>query len=88
MYHAGMRRALRATDSGYRKHMETVRTRLAAAMDQTVNRLEARGITPRVVPGAGNAFSQSLSAGNFLRFNVAQSKDDRIFDVLAKALSR
>ncbi|GMA14236.1 PLP-dependent aminotransferase family protein (plasmid) [Deinococcus metallilatus] len=40
-----------------------------------------------VVMAPGNAFSQSLSASNFLRFNVAQSTDARVFDVLARALS-
>jgi len=104
------------TDSGYRRHMETVRGRLAQAMDRTVTRLESLGITPWLVPRSGmfvwcrlpqdidaaaiarsclkdgvmlapgNAFSQSLSAGDFLRFNVAQSADDRIFAVLAQAL--
>ena len=105
------------TDSGYRKHMEAVRTRLAAVMEQTIRRLAAFGITPWLVPQSGmflwcrlpagfdaatiaraclqhgvvlapgNAFSQSLSAGGFLRFNVAQSTDDRVFKVLARALS-
>jgi DNA-binding transcriptional MocR family regulator len=105
------------TDSGYRKHMETVRGRLAAAMEKTIARLETLGIRPWLVPRAGmfvwcrlpagidaaslsrrclkegvvlapgNAFSQSLRAGDFLRFNVAQSADDRVFDVLARALS-
>lgn len=40
-----------------------------------------------VVLAPGNAFSQSLSAGDFMRFNAAQSTDGRIFDVLARALS-
>jgi DNA-binding transcriptional MocR family regulator len=40
-----------------------------------------------VVLAPGNAFSQSLRAGDFLRFNVAQSTDSRIFKVLARALS-
>ncbi|MDN5841958.1 MAG: PLP-dependent aminotransferase family protein [Alcaligenaceae bacterium] len=105
------------TDSGYRKHMETVRLRLATEMVKTIARLEALGIKPWLIPQAGiylwcrlpegidaatiarsclkddvvlapgNAFSLSLSAGNFLRFNVAQSTDERIFDVLARALS-
>ena len=105
------------TDSGYRKHIETVRLRLADAMVKTATRLEALGIKPWLVPKAGmflwcrlpegtdaaaiarsclkegvvlapgNAFSQSLSAQDFLRFNVAQSTDDRVFDVLARALS-
>lgn len=105
------------TDSGYRKHMEAVRARLAEVMEKTITRLEAIGITPWLVPRSGmfvwcrlpagidaasiarsclkkgvvlapgNAFSQSLSAGDFLRFNAAQSTDDRVFDVLAQALS-
>ncbi len=104
------------TDSGYRKHMESVRRRLAEAMARTVARLGALGITPWLVPPAGmfvwcrlpqgrdaaaiaraslaegvvlapgNAFSQSLSAGDFLRFNVAQCGDERVFEVLARAL--
>lgn len=105
------------TDSGYRKHMETVRLRLADEMMKVVVKLKALGIEPWITPRAGmflwcrlpegieaaaiarsclkdgvvlapgNAFSQSLSAHDFLRFNVAQSTDDRIFDVLARALS-
>ncbi len=39
-----------------------------------------------VVLAPGNAFSQSQSAGDFLRFNVAQCSDARIFEVLARAL--
>lgn len=106
------------TDSGYRKHMEAVRMRLAAAMDKTLARLEAMSISPWIVPRAGmfvwarlpkgidaaniarsclqdgivlapgNAFSQSLNASGFLRFNVAQSSNPRIFDVLARALNQ
>ena len=102
------------TDSGYRKHMEAVRVRLAAAMEKTIARLEAMSISPWIVPRAGmfvwarlpkgidaaniarsclqdgivlapgNAFSQSLNASGFLRFNVAQSSNPRIFDVLAR----
>lgn len=40
-----------------------------------------------VVVAPGNAFSQSLSAGDFMRFNVSQCADDRVFVVLAKALA-
>lgn len=105
------------TDSGYRRHMEAVRLRLAGAMDSTARRLATLGIEPWLVPQAGmflwcrlpdgvdaadvaracvrdgvvlapgNAFSQSLSAGSFLRFNVAQSREDRVFEVLARALA-
>jgi len=105
------------TDSGYRKHMEGVRQRLAEAMEKTVRRLAALGIEPWTRPQAGmflwcrlpagadaaevarrclrngvvlapgNAFSQSASAGDYLRFNVAQSGEARLFDVLARALT-
>jgi DNA-binding transcriptional MocR family regulator len=105
------------TDSGYRRHLETVRERLAKAMEKTVARLTDMDITPWLVPGAGmfvwcqlpagidaatvarlclkdgvvlapgNAFSQASSATGFLRFNVAQSLDARVFKVLARALS-
>lgn len=105
------------TDSGYRKHMETVRLRLAEHMAKTISRLKTIGITPWLTPQAGmflwcrlpegmdaatlaraclqenvvlapgNAFSQSLSANDYVRFNVAQSADSRVFHVLARALS-
>ncbi|MQR02585.1 aminotransferase-like domain-containing protein [Glaciimonas soli] len=105
------------TDSGYRKHMEATRLRLAEQMDKTAARLQKLGIKPWLMPQAGmflwcrlpegidaaavaraclkegvviapgNAFSQSLSAGDFVRFNVAQSTDERVFSVLAGALS-
>lgn len=105
------------TDSGYRKHMEAVRLRLAEERAKTTARLEALDIEPWLVPQAGmflwcrlpqgmdaaviarscleagvvlapgNVFSQSQSAGDFLRFNVAQCADDRVFDVLARTLS-
>lgn len=40
-----------------------------------------------VILAPGNAFSQSQSAGDFLRFNVAQSADSRVFEVLARAIA-
>ncbi|SFR99988.1 DNA-binding transcriptional regulator, MocR family, contains an aminotransferase domain [Dyella sp. OK004] len=105
------------THSGYRKHMEVVRLRLAEEIERSVTRLKAIGIEPWLIPQAGmflwcrlpegidaitiaraslkegvvlapgNAFSQSLSARDFLRFNVAQSTDPRVFDVLGRALA-
>ncbi|WP_409260480.1 PLP-dependent aminotransferase family protein [Pseudomonas putida] len=39
-----------------------------------------------VVLAPGNAFSQSMTAGDFLRFNVAQSGDGRLYEVLKRAL--
>ncbi|SFX00140.1 transcriptional regulator, GntR family [Azotobacter vinelandii] len=41
------------TDSGYRKHMEGVRIRLAEARNKTIVRLDAIGITPWIIPQAG-----------------------------------
>lgn len=40
-----------------------------------------------VVLAPGNAFSQSQSAEHFMRFNVAQATDPRIFEVLSQALT-
>lgn len=105
-------------DSGYRKHMDMVRTRLASEMLKVIRKLEAINIQPWIIPQAGmflwcklpkgldagliaqaclkqgvvlapgNAFSQSLSAKDFLRFNVVQCNDDRIFEVLAEVMKQ
>ncbi|MGB9095539.1 aminotransferase class I/II-fold pyridoxal phosphate-dependent enzyme, partial [Erwinia sp.] len=105
------------TDSGYRRHMETVRHRLAQAMDHTVAKLKLLGINPWLVPQAGmflwcqlpagtdaadvsrrclqegvvlapgNTFSQLQTAGTYMRFNVSQCADERIFKILGSALS-
>ncbi|NLR99260.1 PLP-dependent aminotransferase family protein [Rhizobium sp. P38BS-XIX] len=39
-----------------------------------------------IVLAPGNVFSQSDTAGGFMRFNVAQSTDPRIFDVLKASM--
>ena len=39
-----------------------------------------------VVLAPGNVFSISQSANNLMRFNVAQCADDRVFDILARAM--
>jgi hypothetical protein len=44
-------------------------------------------LTENVVPAPGNVFSPTQSAGNYMRFNVAQSRSGRLFTVLEKALS-
>lgn len=105
------------TDSGYRKHMEKIRQRLAVSMAECQERLEAMGIVPWFRPSAGmfiwcqlpegyeaaaiaryclakgvilapgNVFSQASNAGGFLRFNVAQSLDERVYLVLADAFA-
>ncbi|WP_425545493.1 PLP-dependent aminotransferase family protein [Labrys sedimenti] len=41
-----------------------------------------------VVMAPGNVFSVSRNAARFLRFNVAQSADKRIFDVLAEVMEK
>ena len=45
-------------------------------------------LAANIVLAPGNAFSLSQSAHGFLRFNVAQSLDDRLFDVLRVAIRR
>ena len=45
-----------------------------------------RALAADVVLAPGDAFSLSQSAGGYLRFNVAQSGDPRLYDVLAKAM--
>jgi DNA-binding transcriptional MocR family regulator len=46
-----------------------------------------RALADNVVLAPGNAFSLSLTAGRFMRFNVAQCADERIFRVLEKAMA-
>ncbi|MGO4485747.1 PLP-dependent aminotransferase family protein [Rhizobium pisi] len=106
------------SDGGYRKHMETLRHRLARTMGEVAARLKGLGITPwlepqagmflwcrlpdgidaadvaraalkkRIVLAPGNAFSLSQSATNFMRFNVSQTLDPRVFEVLGDVLAR
>ncbi|MBX4896573.1 aminotransferase-like domain-containing protein [Rhizobium bangladeshense] len=42
----------------------------------------------RIVLAPGNAFSLSQSATNFMRFNVSQTLDPRVFEVLGAVLGR
>ena len=103
-------------DGGYRRHVESLRRRLAEAMAATIARLAPLGITPWIVPDAGmflwcrlpegldatalarhcltrgvvlapgNAFSLTQAARGYLRFNVAQSTDPRVFTEIAAAM--
>jgi DNA-binding transcriptional MocR family regulator len=103
-------------DGSYRKHMESVRSRLSKVMGATIARLKPMGLKPsiaepsgiflwcrlpdgvdatavahralanNVVLAPGNAFSVSQTASSFMRFNVAQCEDDRIFKVLKAAM--
>lgn len=45
-----------------------------------------RALAENIVLAPGNAFSLSRTANGFLRFNVAQSSDERIFKVLKEAM--
>ncbi|BCH01776.1 GntR family transcriptional regulator [Mesorhizobium sp. 131-2-5] len=47
-----------------------------------------RALSDNVVLAPGNAFSLSRTASHFLRFNVAQCEDQRIFKVLEAAMAR
>ncbi|UCI05062.1 PLP-dependent aminotransferase family protein [Mesorhizobium sp. B1-1-8] len=46
-----------------------------------------RALTDNVVLAPGNAFSLSLTASRFMRFNVAQCEDEQIFKALDKAMA-
>jgi len=104
--------------SGYRRHLEVLRTRLAKSMASVVPRLQALGVTPWIEPKAGmfvwcrlpddldaaavarhalnenvvlapgNVFSPAQSARSFMRFNVAQCADERVFRELERAMRR
>ena len=43
-------------------------------------------LAENIVLAPGNAFSVAQSAAGFLRFNVSQTLDDRVFAVLRQAL--
>lgn len=105
-------------DGTYRKHVEGLHAKLAAARTQADARLRAVGLTPWVTPRAGmylwcelpegleaaeiarralaegivlapgNVFSPGQTAGRFLRFNVSQCADPRIFTVLHEILRK
>ena len=100
------------SDGHFRRHLDTLRQKLAAVRGQTAERLEALGVKPwfrpqagmflwcelpegcdgselaqkalgeRIVLAPGNAFSVSQTASRFLRFNIAQSQDERLYAFL------
>ena len=104
------------SDAAYRRHVEALRGRLAAASHDVGERLKRLDIEPvatastgfflwcelpdrldaaelsrralerGVVLAPGNVFSPSGGADRFMRFNVAQCGDSRVFDVLADLL--
>jgi len=45
-------------------------------------------LAENVVMAPGNAFSLAQSAAGFMRFNVSQSRDEKVFEVLRSAIGR
>jgi len=106
------------TGGGYRRHVESLRTRLAEATGRVRKRLIAAGLTPwmeprggmflwmqlpegldaaevaqaalaeNVVLAPGNVFSAAQTAVRYLRFNVGQSSQPKIYQVLKMAVER
>jgi DNA-binding transcriptional MocR family regulator len=58
--------------------------RLPGGLD--AGRIAQQALAADIVLAPGDAFSLSHSASGYLRFNVAQSADPRLYDVLAKAM--
>ncbi len=56
--------------------------------NNSATELANRCLSQGVVLAPGNTFSQSKNAESFMRFNVAQANDARIFKVLAQALTK
>ena len=50
--------------------------------------LARRALARNIVLAPGNVFSQAQTAGGFLRFNVAQCEDERLFRALSALLRR
>ncbi len=61
-------------------------SKLPDGIDAADVALEA--LAENIVLAPGNAFSLSPSATGFLRFNVSQSQDGRVFEALRKAIAR
>ncbi|MET0439794.1 MAG: PLP-dependent aminotransferase family protein [Devosia sp.] len=106
------------SDSGYRKHLDGLRSRLAKARRDVERKLLNLGIKPWIEPQAGmflwctlpdgadaadvargalahnvvlapgNAFSLAQEARSYIRFNVSQSGDERIFEVIGAELRK
>lgn len=62
--------------------------RLPAGLPDGVGAAEVarRALAENVILAPGNVFSVSQSAPDFLRFNVSQSQDPRVYEVLARAI--
>lgn len=59
--------------------------RLPDGLDSTA--IARRCAAEGVILAPGNVFSIAQTAGSFLRFNVAQMEDDRVFAALARAMT-
>lgn len=103
-------------DGSYRRHLHSLRTRLAQARSELAARLRETGIEPWLEPKAGmflwcqlperidaadlaraalergillapgNVFSLSLTASRHMRFNVAQTSDQAIMEMLRSVI--
>jgi DNA-binding transcriptional MocR family regulator len=60
--------------------------RLPEGLDSAA--IARRCMEHRIVLAPGNVFSVSQSAAPFLRFNVAQMSDSRVFSVLEQAMKQ
>jgi DNA-binding transcriptional MocR family regulator len=64
------------TDTGYRRHMEKLRARLAKAMDQTLRRLAPLGVKPWIKPTGGQfiwcALPHGIDAAQVARLGLAE----------------
>jgi len=103
-------------DGSYRRHVATIRDRLARAAVGVRRQIERAGLELWLEPtggmflwarlpagvdatevarqasregvamAPGDVFSISRSAGNYLRFNIAQSRHERIYECLGRAI--
>lgn len=58
--------------------------RLPGGMD--AGAVAQRALAEGMVLAPGDAFSVSRTAGNYMRFNVAQSADPKVYEILARAM--
>jgi DNA-binding transcriptional MocR family regulator len=50
--------------------------------------ISQQALAERVILAPGNVFSAAQSAASFMRFNVAQCTDERVFTTLAQVMTR
>jgi DNA-binding transcriptional MocR family regulator len=105
------------SDSAYRRHVDSLKNRLASACEDVGRKLRAIGVEPQgtqsagfflwcrlpekvdaadlscraltrnLVLAPGNVFSHAGTASSYMRFNVAQCQDARLFDILGDLIA-